>query len=120
MQGIGQLVSVIAVGRLVYENFYRSKQCAVTRKPDSFVRPESAIVEMDNFGEGVEAPPMGIAGEVAELFQFAKYGDVGVGAQCALQLGQISDLVPAEILAQDGGLERGRPHNVIVHTPRRE
>jgi len=75
---------------------------------------------MGNFGQGVEAAPMGIAGEVAELLQFAKHGDVGGGAQCALQLGQISDLVPAEILAQDGGLERGGSHNVIVHTPRRD
>ena len=95
MQSIGQFMGVVAVGRLVDEDVYGGEQGAMTRKPNALVRPESAIVEMGNFRQGVEAPAMRIAGEVAELLEFAKYGEIGFGAEGALQLGQIGDLVAA-------------------------
>src|SRR5215472_16081190 len=79
----------------------------MTRKPNSLVRPESAIVEMGNFRQGVEASAMGVAGEIAELLEFAKYGEIGFCAEGALQLGQIGDLVAAKVLAKHRGVERG-------------
>jgi hypothetical protein len=47
------------------------------------MRPQPAIVEVNDCGQGVEAPPMGVACEVIELFQFAKYGQVGICAEDA-------------------------------------
>ena len=88
----------------------------MTRKPNPLVRPESAIVEMGNFRQGVEASAMGVAGEVAELLEFAKYGEIGLCAEGALQLGQIGNLLATEALSQNGRLESGGSHNVIVHT----
>src|SRR5262249_6249889 len=73
---------------------------------------------MSNFGQRIEAPAMSVAGEVIQLLQFTKDGEIGGCAENALQLGQIGDLVTAKMLAQHGGLERSRSHNVIVHTPR--
>ena len=50
VQDIGQFMGVIAIGRLVDEEFYVSQQCALARKPDPLVRPETAIIEMGNSG----------------------------------------------------------------------
>jgi len=119
VHGIGQLVGVVAVGRLVDEDVYGGEQGAMTRKPNSLVRPESAIVEMGNFRQGVEASAMGVAGEVAELLEFAKYREISFCAEGELQLGQIGDLVAAKVLAKHGGIEGGGAHNVRVHTSNR-
>jgi len=74
---------------------------------------------MDHFRQGVEASAMSVAGEIAELLEFAKYREIGFCAEGALQLGQIGDLVAAKVLAQQGGIEGGGAHNVRVHTPDR-
>jgi hypothetical protein len=48
---------------------------------------------------------MGIAGEIVELPQFSKHGQIGVGAESAFQLGQIGDLGTVKVLAKDRGIE---------------
>jgi hypothetical protein len=50
VQDIGQFKGVIAIGRLVDEDFYGSQQCAMAGEPDRLVRPETAIIEMGNSG----------------------------------------------------------------------
>ena len=87
VQGIGQFMGVIAVGRLVDEGFQGSQQRAVAGEPDTFMRPQSAIVETSDFGQGVEAAAMGVAGEIVKLLQFPKDSEIGVCAEDALQLG---------------------------------
>ena len=41
-------------------------------EPNTFMRPQSAIVETSDFGQGVEAAAMGVAGEILKLLQFTK------------------------------------------------
>ncbi len=86
-------------------------------EPDTFMRPQSAIVETSDFGQGVEAAAMGVADEILKLLQFTKDSEIGVCAEDAFQLGQIGDLVAAEMLAQDGWIEGSGSHNVRVLTP---
>ena len=117
VQVISQLMSIVALGRLVHENFHGGQQGSVTGEPDALMRPPCVIVEVSDFGQGVEAAAMGVAGEIVELLQFAKHGQIGFCAESAFQLGQISDLVTAKVLAQDGGIEGSGSHNVIVLTP---
>jgi hypothetical protein len=81
------------------------------------MRPPPAIVEVSDFGQGVEAPTMGVAGEIVERLEFAKHGEIGLCAESALQLRQISDLVTAKVLAKDRGIEGSGSHNVRVLTP---
>jgi hypothetical protein len=59
---------------------------------------------------------MRIAGEVAELLQLAEYRDSRIGAKHAFEFPQFSDLVPKEMLTEDGRVEGGGSHNVIVPT----
>jgi len=68
-------MGVIAVGRLVDEGFQGSQQRAVAREPDTFMRPQSAIVEASDFMQGVEAAAMGVAGEILKQLQFTKYSE---------------------------------------------
>jgi hypothetical protein len=89
----------------------------VAGEPDPFMRPQSAIVEVSDFGKGVKAAAMGVAGEILKLLQFTKDREIGVCAENAFQLGQIGDLVTAKMLAQDGWIEGSGSHNVRVHTP---
>jgi hypothetical protein len=117
VQVIGQFLGIVALGRLVHENFYGGQQGAVAGEPDAFVRPQSVIVEVSDFGESVGAAAMGVAGEVIEVLQLAKHGQISLCAEGAFQLGQIGDLVTAKMLAQDGGIEGSGSHNVIVRTP---
>jgi hypothetical protein len=56
-------------------------------EPDAFVRPESTIVKMSDFGQGIEAATMSIAGEVIERLEFAKDGEIGTCAEDAFELG---------------------------------
>ncbi len=81
------------------------------------MRPQSAIVETSDFGQGVEAAAMSVASEILKLLQFAKDSEIGVCAEDAFQLGQIGDLVTAEMLAQGRWIEGSGSHNVRVHTP---
>jgi len=50
------------------------------------MRPQSAIVEVSDFGQGVEAAAMGVAGEIVKLLQFPKDSETGVCAENAFQL----------------------------------
>ena len=80
------------------------------------MRPQAALVEVRDLGEGVEAAAMGIAGDWVERLELAEDGEAGVGAQDALELGQIGDFVFAQMSAEGSGVEGGRPHNVIVRS----
>ena len=62
---------------------------------------------------------MSVAGEIIERLQFAKDGEIGIGAKNPFELGQIGDLVPAKVLAKLRGIEGRGPHNVRVRTPYR-
>jgi hypothetical protein len=42
------------------------------------MRPQSAIVETSDFGQGVEAAAMSVAGEIMKLLQFPKDSEIGV------------------------------------------
>ena len=98
------------------EGFHRGQQGAVAGKPDPFVRPQSASIKAGDLDQGVEASAMSVAGEVAELLEFAAYGEIGGGAQHAFELRQIGDLVAAQVLTQQSRVEGGGAHNVRVPT----
>jgi hypothetical protein len=57
---------------------------------------------------------MSIAGQVIEDLEFAKYGEIGGGAEGLLEFGQGRDFVTQQVPAQDLGVEREGSHNVIV------
>ena len=58
------------------------------------MRPQSAIVETSDFGQGVEAGRDECeASEILKLLEFPKDSEIGVCAEDAFQLGQIGDLV---------------------------
>jgi len=57
----------------------------VAGEPDTFMRPQSAIVETSDFGQGVEAAAMGVAGEILKLLQFTKDSEIGVCAEDAFR-----------------------------------
>ena len=80
------------------------------------MRPQPAIIEAGDFGQRIEASTVRIAGEIVEGFQLPEHGERGIGAERPFQCGQISDLVAAQVLAEDGGIESGGAHNVIVPT----
>jgi len=81
------------------------------------MRPEPAIIEPGNVRQRIEAPAVGIAGYVVEGFQLAEHGERGIRAKCPFELGQISDLVAVQVVAEDGSIKSGVAHNVIVPTP---
>jgi hypothetical protein len=116
VEGVGQFRSVVAIGGAVDKSLHGSQQGAVTGKPNRFLRPQAVIVKAGDFGQGVEAPAMGVAGEVVQLLQFAEDGEIGIRAQDTLQFGQIGDSMLAEVPAENGGIKRGRAHNVRVPT----
>ena len=59
---------------------------------------------------------MRITGEVAELLQLAEYRDSSSGAKHAFEFRQFRDLDAVKMLAEDGRVECGGSHNVIVPT----
>jgi len=59
---------------------------------------------------------MSIAGQVIQELKLAEDGEVGSGAESALELGQGRDFVAQQVLAKGLGIEREWPHNVIVPT----
>jgi len=67
VQVIGQLMGIIALRRLVHENFHGGQQGAMAGRPHAFVRPKSTIVEASDFRQGIGAPAMSVAGEIVEL-----------------------------------------------------
>jgi hypothetical protein len=86
VQDIGKFMGVVAMRGLVHEGLHGCEQSAVARKPDRLVRPQSLIIKASDVGQGVEAPAMGIAGEVIQLLQFAKHRQIGVAAERTFQL----------------------------------
>ena len=59
---------------------------------------------------------MRIAGKVAELFQLAENGERRIGTEYPFEFWKVGDLLAAQVLMQDVGVEGGGPHNVIVPT----
>jgi hypothetical protein len=86
VQDIGKFMGVVAIGGLLHEGLHGCEQSAVAGKPDGGVRPQSLIIKASDLGQGVEAPTMGIAGEVIKLLQFAEHRQIGVAAERAFQL----------------------------------
>ena len=79
--------------------------------------PQPEIIKAGDVGERVEASPMGIAGEVAELLQLAEDGERGIGTERLFEFRQVRDFMAAEVLTENGSVEGGGSHNVIVPTP---
>jgi hypothetical protein len=71
-------------------------------------------VPCGNFSQSVKLAAVGIAGVAGEFLQFAKDGDISVGAQHLLELRQGGDSVSAQELAQGIGGESDGAHNAIV------
>jgi hypothetical protein len=117
VQIIRQPLSIVAPGATDSRKFPRGQEGPVAGEPDPLVRQPAVIVEASDFGQGIEAPTIGVAGEIVELLQFAKRGQIGLGAERAFQRRPISALVPAKVLAKDRGIEGSGPHNVRVLTP---
>jgi hypothetical protein len=61
---IGQFLSIVAVGGLIHENFHGGQQGAMAGEPDPFVRPQCVIIEVSDFSQSIEAPPMSVAGDI--------------------------------------------------------
>ncbi len=118
MQEIGKLMGVVAVGGAQDEGFHGGQQGSIAREPNRLVRPQSAISKAGDLRQRIEAPAMRIAGEVAELLQLAEYRDSCIGAKHAFEFRQFRDLVAEKMLAEDGRVECGGSHNVIVLTVR--
>ncbi len=116
MQDIGKLMGVIAVGGAQDEGFHGGQQGSIAREPNRLVRPQSAIIKAGDLWQRIEAPAMRITGEVAELLQLAEYRDSRIGAKHAFEFRQFRDLVAVKMLAEDGRVECGGSHNVIIPT----
>jgi hypothetical protein len=70
------------------------------------MRPQSMMVEEGDFVPGVEASPMSIAGEVNRAASICeRRSDRYRCPEDWFQLGQIGNLVAAEMLAKQGGAE---------------
>jgi hypothetical protein len=69
------------------------------------VGPQADLVEAGGFAEGIVATAMGIAGQVIQELKLAEDGEVGSGAEGALELGQGRDFVAQQVLAKGLGIE---------------
>ena len=101
VHGIGKLMCVEATGGGEDKSFSRGEKSAIPGKPNRVVRPEPAVIEANAFGESIKATAMRVTGEVAELPQFAKHGEIGLGAEQAFEFRQFGDLMAAEMTAKD-------------------
>src|SRR5712692_155455 len=116
VQGVRQLAGEKALRRAIHEGFDGGQQGAVAGKTNGLVGPQAVVVEAGDFAQGVVAAAVGVAGEVVELPELAQDGEAGRSAEGLLQFGQRGDLVTGQVLADQLGVERERPHNVIVPT----
>ena len=116
MQNVGEFVGVVAVGRSQDESFHGGQQSAVAGEPDGLMGPQAPIIKAGDVGESVEAPAMRIAGDVAELLEFAEHRKRGSGAEHAFEFRQVRDFVGAQVQAEGKRVEGGGAHNVIVPT----
>src|SRR6266404_6122539 len=116
MECISQFVGEPAARGLVDEGLDGGDECAVTGEPNRIVGPQAGVVEAGGFTEGVVSPTVSIAGQVIEEFEFSKDSEVSHAAESVFELGQGSDFVTQQVLAEDFGVEGEGSHNVIVPT----
>jgi hypothetical protein len=62
MEDIGQLVSEPPARSLTDKGFNGGNERAITREPDSIVRPEAGVIEASDLAKRIVAAAMGIAG----------------------------------------------------------
>jgi len=84
------------------------------------VGPESAVIETGDLIEGIIAAAMGIAGKLAQGFQFAEDGEVHIRLQGALEISKTRDRVTPQISSYGLGIVNRWPHNVRIPTQRRD
>lgn len=109
-----QLGSVSANGGLMNKCLGGVQQRAVLRKPGPAGHPETALVELDNRGQGVVSASMGVAGEVVERSELSENGHVDLSSQGLLHL-RHGDSPKAFKAAQEGfRVEVLRTHNVRI------
>ena len=114
VQALGQFFGEIALRGMLHPGFGSGEQCAVTREPDSLMRPQSIRVEAGDWTQCVVTSAMGIAGEIVELLQFSEDGQVDRGTESALEFVKGGDFGLEQVLTQDVRVKEGWSHNVIV------
>ena len=72
-----QLLAEMSGWRIADQRCGGGEQGAGDREPHVAERPQSMVVEVDEFRKGVIAAPMGVAGAVREFLELAKRGASG-------------------------------------------
>jgi len=116
MQALGQFFGEIASRGMLHPGFGGSEQRAMTREPDSLMRPQSISVEAGDLAQRVVTSAMGIAGERVELLQFSEDRQVHGGAKNTLEFIEGSHLGLEQVFTQYVGVKEGWSHNVRVPT----
>ena len=116
MQALGQFFGEIALRGMLHPGFGGGEQRAMTREPDSLMRPQSISVEAGDLTQRVVTSAMGIAGERVELLQFSEDRQVHGGAKSTLEFIEGGHLGLEQVFTQYVGVEEGWSHNVIVPT----
>src|SRR5436190_19515529 len=75
MKNIRQFAGTAATGGRLHPGFHGIQQRALLGKPDGLMGPQSTIVKLNEFAQGVKAPAMGVAGEWIERLELAEYGE---------------------------------------------
>ena len=116
MERVGQFVGEPAAWGLIDEGLDGGDESAIAGRPNCMVGLQAGVVEARRFAEGIVTAAMSIAGEVIQELELAKDGEVGRGAQSALEFRQRGDFVAQQVLADGLGIEQEWSHNVIVPT----
>lgn len=116
MQALGQFFGEIALWGMLHPGFGGGEQRAVTREPNSLMRPQSISVEAGDLTQRVVTSAMGIAGERVELLQFSEDRQVHGSTESTLEFLEGGHFASEQVLTQDVGVEEGWSHNVRVPT----
>src|SRR5215467_7741606 len=80
------------------------------------MRPKTLIIKASDFGKGVIAAAMSIAGQIVQWAELPENGDIGGSAEPLFQLGEVGDLVRTQVTTNDAGIESSRSHNDRITT----
>src|SRR5437588_12603120 len=86
MQALGQFFGEIALWGMLHPGFGGGEQRAVTREPNSLMRPQSISVEAGDLTQRVVTSAMGIAGERVELLQASEDRQVHGRTESTLEI----------------------------------
>ena len=117
MQQVVQLLAEMSGLRLVDERLGRGDQGADAGEPDPVERPQSALVELDPFVEGVVTAAMRVAGASRQALELSKRGAPGACAQRRHDLGQRGDGLLAQQRNDHVSGELGWSHYGTIMVP---